>query len=72
MSIQNSAVIRSGERVTRSEIYKVCEAGYNEVASAILRHAAFKELERFGEVISARPLTHQDMALFFWNDLGFF
>lgn len=72
MSIQNSAVIRSGERVTRSEIYKVCEAGYNEVASAILRHAAFKELGRFGEVISARPLTHQDMALFFGTIWAFF
>ncbi|WP_426220650.1 iron-containing redox enzyme family protein [Pseudomonas sp. DWRC2-2] len=72
MSIQNSAVIRSGERVTRSEIYKVCEAGYNEVANAILRHAAFKELGRFGEVISARPLTHQDMALFFGTIWAFF
>jgi len=72
MDAQNSVKNRSNERLSKNEIYRVCEAGYNEVANAIVRHAALRELEKFGEIISARPLTHQGMALFFGTLWAFF
>lgn len=68
MDIQSSV----GERVTQSEMHRICEAGYNEVASAILRHAALEELERFGAFICTHSLSHQDKALFFGTIWAFF
>lgn len=72
MNVLNSTGIDENRRVTHSEIYKVCEAGYNEVAGAIVRRGALNELEKFGGVISARPLKHEELAIFFRDDLGLF
>jgi hypothetical protein len=34
MSIQSPTSVGSNKRLARGEIYKVCEAGYNEIANA--------------------------------------
>ncbi len=72
MSVQNPIGAGSNERSTRGEIYKVCEAGYNEIANAIVRHSALRELESFGKIISDKPLSHPERALFFATIWAFF
>lgn len=72
MNIESSSEFGSAKRTDKNEIYRVCEAGYNEIASAIIRHGALRELERFGEILSAQPLSHEGLATFFGTLWAFF
>ncbi|UCL85090.1 iron-containing redox enzyme family protein [Pseudomonas sp. HS-18] len=45
---------------------------YTEIASAVVRHNAIKELDRFGQILASRPLDHEGLATFFGTLWAFF
>lgn len=72
MSVESTTGLGSSAGLGRDEIYRVCEAGYNEVANKIVHHPAMSELEKFGGIIFSRPLSRPEMALFFATIWAFF
>ncbi|WP_313059386.1 iron-containing redox enzyme family protein [Pseudomonas rhodesiae] len=72
MNVESTTGLGSSAGLGRDEIYRVCEAGYNEVANKIVHHPAMSELEKFGGIIFSRPLSRPEMALFFATIWAFF
>ena len=72
MNVESTTGLGSSAGLGRDEIYRVCEAGYNEVSNKIVHHPAMSELEKFGGIIFSRPLSRPEMALFFATIMGCF